>query len=93
MIERAMTVREVAEYFNVDQKAIYRLLSTDALDGLMAAGTWRFKRSDIDSWIDAQKQHSLNAGREPGVTGGAGAMTSVRETAPLDLPRSEKAAG
>ncbi len=59
MIERAMTVREVAEYLNVDQKVIYRLLSTGVLPGFKVAGTWRFKRADIESWIEERKQLSV----------------------------------
>ncbi len=58
MIDRAMTVREVADYLNVDHKVIYRLLSTHALPGFKVAGTWRFKRADIEAWIEERKQLS-----------------------------------
>ena len=51
-----MTVREVANYLNVDEKTVYRLAHKGALPGFKVAGTWRFKREDIDRWIEDQKK-------------------------------------
>ena len=51
-----MTVREVANYLNVDDKTVYRLAQKGELPGFKVAGTWRFKREDIDQWIEDQKQ-------------------------------------
>jgi excisionase family DNA binding protein len=59
-MERALTVRQVADYLNVDIKVIYRLVNGGALPGFKVAGTWRFKRDDIDSWIEAQKQRAVS---------------------------------
>ncbi len=50
-----MTVREVASYLNVDEKTIYRLAKRGDLPGFKVAGTWRFKKGDIDAWIERQK--------------------------------------
>ena len=52
----ALTVRQVAEYLNVNEKTIYRLAQRGELPGFKVAGTWRFKRIDIDRWIDRDKQ-------------------------------------
>jgi len=54
--EPAMTVRDVAGYLNVDEKTVYRLAKRGDLPGFKVAGSWRFKRSDLDAWIDQQKQ-------------------------------------
>ena len=51
-----MTVREVANYLNVDDKTVYRLAQRGELPGFKVAGTWRFKREDIDQWIETQKK-------------------------------------
>jgi excisionase family DNA binding protein len=51
-----MTVREVANYLNVDEKTVYRLAQKGELPGFKVAGTWRFKREDIDQWIEKQKK-------------------------------------
>jgi excisionase family DNA binding protein len=52
----ALTVRQVAEYLNVNEKTVYRLAQRGELPGFKVAGTWRFKRIDIDRWIDCEKQ-------------------------------------
>ena len=57
---RAMTVREVAGYLNVNEKTVYRLAQRRALPGFKVAGAWRFQRADLDAWIEAQKR-----GEEP----------------------------
>ena len=55
-VEQAMTVRDVAGYLNVDEKTVYRLAKRGELPGFKVAGAWRFKRSDLDYWIDLQKE-------------------------------------
>lgn len=56
--EPAMTVRDVAEYLNVDEKTIYRLAQRGALPGFKVAGAWRFQREDLQRWIDERKRLS-----------------------------------
>ena len=56
MAETAMTVREVATYLNVHEKTVYRLAQKGEIPGFKVAGTWRFRRDDIDHWIEDQKQ-------------------------------------
>ena len=51
----AMTVRDVAVYLNVDEKTIYRLAKRRELPGFKVGGTWRFKKDDIDRWIEERK--------------------------------------
>jgi excisionase family DNA binding protein len=58
--EPAMTVRDVAGYLNVDEKTVYRLAKRGELPGFKVAGSWRFKRGDLDTWIDQQKQAAQN---------------------------------
>jgi len=57
----AMTVREVAGYLNVDEKTVYRLAQRGELPGFKVAGTWRFKKRDIDDWIERQKRAAAPA--------------------------------
>lgn len=54
--EQAMTVHDVAAYLNVDEKTVYRLAKRAELPGFKVAGAWRFRRTDLDAWIDQQKQ-------------------------------------
>lgn len=61
----ALTVREVAGYLNVDEKTIYRLAKRGELPGFKVAGTWRFKKGDIDQWIERQKLAAVPPKRKP----------------------------
>jgi len=56
MTETAMTVREVATYLNVNEKTVYRLAQKGELPAFKVAGIWRFRREDIDRWIENQMQ-------------------------------------
>lgn len=67
----AMTVREVADYLNVNEKTVYRLAQRRELPGFKVAGAWRFQRKDIDAWIEVQKSGSSD-GPSPRRTRGAG---------------------
>ena len=55
-IIHTMTVRDVARHLNVDEKTVYRLVQRGELPGFKVAGTWRFRRSDLEDWIEHQKQ-------------------------------------
>lgn len=50
-----LTVKEVAALLRVDEKTVYRLVKKRELPGFKVAGAWRFKRDDIESWIEKQK--------------------------------------
>ena len=56
-MDSAMTVRQVAAYLNVAPKIIYRLTQNGTLPAFKVAGSWRFKQTDIDCWIEEQKAH------------------------------------
>lgn len=49
-----MTMKEVAEYLKINEKTAYRLASEGKLPGFKVGGSWRFRQSDIDSWIDKE---------------------------------------
>jgi excisionase family DNA binding protein len=50
-----LTVKEIATLLRVDEKTVYRLAKKRELPGFKVAGAWRFKREDIESWIEKQK--------------------------------------
>ena len=53
---RAMTVRDVATYVNINEGSIYRWARSGELKGAKVAGRWRFERSDVDKWFDLRKK-------------------------------------
>ena len=50
-----MTIHEVAEYLKLNEKTAYRLASKGEIPGFKVGGSWRFKRGDIERWIEQKK--------------------------------------
>ena len=46
-----MTVREVAEYLNLNQKTVYALVSEGRIPGTKVTGKWSFPRELVDRWL------------------------------------------
>lgn len=47
-----LTIREVADYLRITEKTAYRLVAGKKLPGFKVGGSWRFRQSEIDDWID-----------------------------------------
>jgi excisionase family DNA binding protein len=52
----AWTVRQVAEYLSVNERTVYRMAERGDLPGFKVGDTWRFRRADIDAWIEQQQR-------------------------------------
>jgi len=49
-----MTVKQVAEYLQMDEHTIYKLARSGLIPSLKIAGQWRFKKDVIDKWISEE---------------------------------------
>lgn len=49
-----MTMKEVADYLKINDKTAYKLTAEGKIPGFKVGGAWRFKKSEIDSWIAEQ---------------------------------------
>lgn len=47
-----LTIREVADYLRITEKTAYRLAASNKLPSFKVGGSWRFRQSEIDAWID-----------------------------------------
>jgi excisionase family DNA binding protein len=56
MKDEILTIQEVADYLKLNDKTAYRLASEGKLPGFKVGGSWRFKCTDIEKWIEEQKQ-------------------------------------
>ncbi|TWO69114.1 helix-turn-helix domain-containing protein [Caenimonas sedimenti] len=52
--EPILTIKQVADYLKVTERTIYRLAAAKKIPGFKVGGTWRFSRSDLESWIRLQ---------------------------------------
>ncbi len=49
--DEILTIREVAALLKIGEKTAYTMAQSGELPGFKVRGQWRFRRSDIDSWI------------------------------------------
>ncbi|CCQ74236.1 helix-turn-helix domain-containing protein [Magnetospira sp. QH-2] len=54
MTDDILTIKEVAEYLKIKEKTAYRLVAEGKIPGFKVGGSWRFRRSEIEAWIDTQ---------------------------------------
>ena len=50
-----LTTGEVLAYLKVKSRTIYRLIRTGELPAVRVGRQWRFRRSDLDAWLDSQR--------------------------------------
>jgi excisionase family DNA binding protein len=56
MEKEMLTAKEAAQYLNLNEKIIYRLVKEGRLPGARITGKWTFSRSQLRGWIES---HSL----------------------------------
>jgi excisionase family DNA binding protein len=52
--EPLMTLPELAVYLHLDEKTVLKLVTTGKIPGLAVDGKWRFRRKQIDEWLEEQ---------------------------------------
>lgn len=60
MTDDILTLKEVAQYLKLAEKTAYRLASEGKLPGFKVGGSWRFKKEDIEQWIEVSKGSHKN---------------------------------
>ena len=55
MGDEILTVKDVADYLKLAEKTAYRLVAEGKLPGFKVGGSWRFKKEDLQQWIEQQK--------------------------------------
>jgi len=50
-MEELMTIQDVAAYLKMSPQTIYRMAQQGRIPALKAQSRWRFRRSDIESWL------------------------------------------
>lgn len=60
-IVSCLTTEEVLDYLNVTPRTIYRLIRTGELPAIRIGRQWRFRRADLDAFVDRQRASSGSA--------------------------------
>lgn len=51
-----MSPKQLAEYLQLSQRTVYRLLERGDLPAVKVGGQWRFRKSAVDEWLDVGMQ-------------------------------------
>jgi excisionase family DNA binding protein len=69
MEETFLTTEEVLEYLQVNLRTVYRLIKAGKIPAVRVGRQWRFRKRDIDVWLDSQRPRGgarSAAGGQPG---------------------------
>jgi excisionase family DNA binding protein len=50
-----LTTTEVIEYLQVNLRTVYRLLKAGTLPAVRVGRQWRFRKADVDAWLESQR--------------------------------------
>ena len=72
-----MTIEEVAAYIRVSERTVYDWAQKGDLPGGKLGTTWRFKRTDVENWVNSRISKQVAGKSSAGVTSSS-TLTSER---------------
>ena len=60
-----LTTEEILEYLQVNLRTVYRLIKAGKIPAVRVGRQWRFRKRDIDAWLDTQRPHGERAAAAP----------------------------
>jgi excisionase family DNA binding protein len=76
--EGFLTTEEVLEYLQVNLRTVYRLIKAGKIPAVRVGRQWRFRKRDIDAWLESQR---------PRQSRGGGTASAARAAAVTARPR------
>jgi excisionase family DNA binding protein len=58
-----LTTEEVLEYLQVNLRTVYRLIKSKSIPAVRVGRQWRFKKQDIDAWLEGRTGSAPRQGR------------------------------
>lgn len=62
MDDAFLTTDEVLEYLQVNLRTVYRLIKAGKIPAVRVGRQWRFRKRDIDAWLESQRPRSSRGG-------------------------------
>jgi two-component system cell cycle sensor histidine kinase/response regulator CckA len=60
-----LTTEEILEYLQVNLRTVYRLIKAGRIPAVRVGRQWRFRKRDIDAWLDSQRTQSADGRAVP----------------------------
>ena len=80
-----LTTEEVLEYLQVNLRTVYRLIKAGKIPAVRVGRQWRFRKADIDLWLEGQQ--TTTPGPVPSPAPRPAAGPPVRDAQPAAPPR------
>jgi len=77
MEETFLTTEEVLAYLQVNLRTVYRLIKAGKIPAVRVGRQWRFRKRDIDAWLDSQRPRGGRAAAAPSAAVAPSARTST----------------
>jgi excisionase family DNA binding protein len=63
--ESFLTTEEVLEYLQVNLRTVYRLIKAGKIPAVRVGRQWRFRKRDIDAWLESQRPRGSRGAAAP----------------------------
>jgi len=81
--ETFLTTEEVLEYLQVNLRTVYRLIKAGKIPAVRVGRQWRFRKRDIDAWLDSQRPRGAARPAATTMSPPQGPAPSPRPAAPV----------
>ena len=85
MDDTILTTEDVLAYLHVNLRTIYRLIKAGGIPALRVGRQWRFRKADVDLWLESQGTMTPDSSRRTASAGADGAAGA--ESGPPTRPR------
>lgn len=55
-MEELLTLEELARYLKISKPTLYKMVEKGKIPALKIANQWRFKKDDINRWLEKQRK-------------------------------------
>ncbi len=55
-MEELITLKELSRYLKISRPTLYKMLEKGKIPALKIANQWRYKKGDIDRWVEQHRQ-------------------------------------
>jgi excisionase family DNA binding protein len=63
--EGFLTTEDVLEYLHVNLRTVYRLIKAGRIPAIRVGRQWRFRKRDIDAWLESQRPRAVRPAAAP----------------------------
>ena len=71
MDESFLTTEEVLDYLQVNLRTVYRLIKAGKIPAVRVGRQWRFRKRDIDAWLESQRPRTARSATPSGARAAA----------------------